>query len=331
MTPLVSVVIPTRNRCGVLPRTLRCVMGQSLQDLEVVVVDDASDDATADTLARIADTRLRCERHGSRHGVAAARNTGLAIARGRWVAFVDDDDLWAPQKLALQLHALRSTEAGWSCASSVHVDPALRVLLLQRAPPAGDVVDLVLARNAVPGGASGVVARRDLLLEIGGFDTRLASLADWDLWIRLALASHLAPVAAPVIAYLVHPGALSTDVHASERELEFVAEKYRDERERRGVSLNRLSFAAYFAELQQRSGARLPAARAQLRVATSYRSPRAAAWTLAALAWPGSISLRDRIRRWGLPRAERRYLAQWLHPLRSMSIDWGSTANAVHS
>jgi glycosyltransferase involved in cell wall biosynthesis len=318
MTPVVSVVIPTRNRCGLLARTLRCVLGQSLHDLEVVVVDDASDDATGDMLAGIADDRFRCERHGSRHGVAAARNTGLSMARGQWVAFLDDDDLWAPQKLALQLNALRSTEAGWSCASSVHVDPALRVLLLQRAPPAGDVGDLVLARNAVPGGASGVVARRGLLLEIGGFDTRLASLADWDLWIRLALTARLAPVASPVIAYLVHPGALSMDVSASERELEFVAEKYRDQRERRGVSLNRLSFAAYFAELQQRTGARLPAARAQLRVATRYRSPRAAAWTLAALAWPGSISLRDRVRRWRVPRAERRYLSEWLVPLRSM-------------
>jgi hypothetical protein len=161
------------------------------------------------------------------------------------------------------------------------------------------------------------VARRDLLLEIGGFDTRLASLADWDLWIRLALTARLAPVASPVIAYLVHPGALSTDVSASERELEFVAEKYRDQRERRGVSLNRLSFAAYFAELQQRTGARLPAARAHLRVATRYRSPRAAAWMLAALAWPGSISLRDRVRRWRVPRAERRYVSEWLLPLRS--------------
>ena len=318
MTPIVSVVIPTRNRCGLLSRTLRCVLGQSLEEFELVVVDDASDDATADTLARFADRRLQCERHDSCRGVAAARNTGLAIARGRWIAFLDDDDLWAPQKLALQLHALRSTDAGWSCASAVHVDPGLRVLLLHRAPPAGAVGNLVLTRNAVPGGASGVVARRDLVLGIGGFDTRLSSLADWDLWIRLALIAPLAPVAAPVVAYLVHPGALSTDVQASERELELIDERYRSQRERLGVSLDHLSFAAYFAELRQRAGGRLPAARAQLRVATRYRSPRAAAWTLAALAWPGSISLRDRVRRWRVPPAERRDLSEWLVPLRSM-------------
>lgn len=329
--PLVSVIIPTRNRCGLLSRTLRCALDRSLPELEVVVVDDASEDATRDLLGSVPDDRLRCERHGSRRGVAAARNTGLAVARGRWVAFLDDDDLWAPQKLALQLQALDATDAGWSCASSVHIDVALRILYLHRAPLPGDVADLVLTRNAIPGGASGVVAGRDLVVGLGGFDTRLASLADWDLWIRLALTCPLAPVAAPVMAYLLHPGALSVDVRASERELEFVVDKYREERERRGLSLDYHSFAVHFAELQQRAGDRLPAARAHMRIARRDRSRWAWAWTMAALTWPGSIGLRDRLRRWRIPVSERRYLEQWLQPLRAIPVDgvgagpWGST------
>src|SRR4051794_21640954 len=102
MTPLVSVVVPTHNRASLLARTVRSIARQHLSELEIIVVDDGSRDATA-VAACSADARVRVIRHAHALGVSAARNRGVAEARGQWIAFCDDDDLWAPDKLELQI------------------------------------------------------------------------------------------------------------------------------------------------------------------------------------------------------------------------------------
>ena len=99
-TPEVSVVVPTHNRSGLLAQTLHSVLWQRGVDLEVLVVDDGSADDTAEMVAGLADPRIRLLRHDHPQGVSAARNRGVAAASGRWLAFCDDDDLWAPDKLA---------------------------------------------------------------------------------------------------------------------------------------------------------------------------------------------------------------------------------------
>src|SRR5918994_1592279 len=92
----VSVVIPTHDRRVWLYLTLRSVLRQHHHDLEAIVVDDGSTDGTAQMLAEIADPRVRVMRHASPRGVGASRNHGAAGAKGEWIAFVDDDDVWAP-------------------------------------------------------------------------------------------------------------------------------------------------------------------------------------------------------------------------------------------
>lgn len=98
MGPLVSVVIPTRNRLTLLAQTLHTVLAQQVE-LEVIVVDEGSSDLTPGWLASRGDPRVRTIRHDEPRGLPAARNAGAALARGRWVAFVDEDDLWLPDKL----------------------------------------------------------------------------------------------------------------------------------------------------------------------------------------------------------------------------------------
>ena len=107
--PEVSVVIPTRDRSRLLGLTLHSVLWQRGVVVVVVVVDDGSTDDTAQTVAGLADPRVRLVRHDTAQGVSAARNRGITEAHGRWVAFLDDDDLWAPDKLACQLQAARGT------------------------------------------------------------------------------------------------------------------------------------------------------------------------------------------------------------------------------
>jgi glycosyltransferase involved in cell wall biosynthesis len=99
----VSVVVPTRNRSALLELTLRSVLCQRDVDLELIVVDEGSTDDTPTMLAAVADSRLRVIRNDTPRGVSAARNRGAASARADWVAFLDDDDLWAPDKLTRQL------------------------------------------------------------------------------------------------------------------------------------------------------------------------------------------------------------------------------------
>jgi glycosyltransferase involved in cell wall biosynthesis len=122
VSPDVSVVVPTHNRSGLLAQTLRSVLWQRGVDLEVLVVDDGSTDDTAAVVAALNDPRVRLLRHGTPRGVSAARNRGVAAAGGRWLAFCDDDDLWAPDKLARQLAAAQATGRSWVYAGEVHID-----------------------------------------------------------------------------------------------------------------------------------------------------------------------------------------------------------------
>src|SRR6266540_60278 len=184
----VSVVIPTRGRTRLLASTLGTVLWQRDVDFEVVVVDDGSSDDTGEVVAGLGDTRVRLVRHPTAQGVSAARNRGIAEARGAWVAFLDDDDLWAPDKLARQLQAARGTGRAWAYAGAVKIDTNQR--LIGGTPPAPpEQVAARLARwNPVPGGCSNVIISRAVLLAAGPFDHQLVNLADWDLWIRVARA-----------------------------------------------------------------------------------------------------------------------------------------------
>src|SRR3954469_4879731 len=109
----VSVVVPTRNRSRLLAATLRSVLRQRAVDLEVIVVDEGSTDDTGAVIAGLRDPRIRIVRHDVPRGVSRARNRGAEEARGDWVAFVDDDDLWAPDKLARQVQAALAAGRDW--------------------------------------------------------------------------------------------------------------------------------------------------------------------------------------------------------------------------
>lgn len=303
--PTVSVVIPTRDRPATLGAALRSALDQAGVDVEVVVVDDGSGHATAELLAGLTDPRLRVLRNDRPEGVAAARNRGLAAAAGEWVAFLDDDDLWAPTKLARQLTRARRSGAGWSCCEAVVVDASLRPLRHQRVPDG--LVDELTRWNAVPGGGSGVVARRDLVRAVGGFDPGLAILADWDLWLRLARTGAPATIAEPLVAYRLQGGSLSHRLVGIRREMATV-------RRRHGVAPDRRRWRLWLAEMHQRSGRRLPAAASYLLGAGSLLPPAAAARRAggALLYGPGAIARRDDVDAAALDARVREAVARWL-------------------
>jgi glycosyltransferase involved in cell wall biosynthesis len=205
---LVSVVIPTRNRPVLLRRTLDSILAQQSADLEVIVVDDASTDETAEVAAAADPRRVRVLRNGDAEGVSAARNRGITAARGKWIAFCDDDDLWAPDKLARQVEAAETVGANWVYAGDVNVDQNVRVLSGGPPPDPGTVVTQLSRWNPLPSGGSNVVIRANVLARVGGFDATLRRTEDWDMWIRLARTGPPAWVCAPLVAYRFHRGNL---------------------------------------------------------------------------------------------------------------------------
>jgi len=128
------------------------------------------------------------------------------------VAFLDDDDLWAPDKLARQLQAARGTGRAWAYAGAVSVDRELRIVGGAPPLPPEQVMQLLPQYNAVPGGGSNVLVRADVLTRAGPFDTRLYNTEDWEMWIRLAKDGPPAWVRRPLMAYRVHVGNASLNV-----------------------------------------------------------------------------------------------------------------------
>ena len=270
----VTVVIPTRNRWSILEHAaLPAALGQDGVDLEVVVVDDGSEDGTSDRVAALRESRLRVVRNDRSLGVAKARNAGIAAARGAWIAFLDDDDIWAPWKLRVQIDAGSSHEAPFVYGASVALDERKR-FLFGHAPPDGATLRLqLLRRNVMWGGCSNVIVRADVVRDLGGFDEQLFQLADWDLWIRLASTTRVAVCNEVLVGCVAHAESmLLTDRRDVFAEFDYLANKHRTSAQAVGVAPDEALFSRWVAGGHIRAGRRLAAARALLRGAWRARS-----------------------------------------------------------
>jgi len=216
--PRVSVVIPTHNRSVMLERALRSVLAQTFQDFEAVVVDDGSTPPVADVVERLCDPRLRLVRLDPNQGMGRARNAGIEAARGEWVAFLDDDDEWLPEKLSLQMARL---DADTDPATAVvycycyQVGPAGHSKVRPKQPlPEGDVFE-GLVRNLHARTTSVYVIKRSVLRAVGEFDNKMPRADDLELWFRLADAGyHFAAVQQPLVIKHEHGVQVTSDAVA---------------------------------------------------------------------------------------------------------------------
>ena len=185
--PSVSVVIPTYNRARSLLSTLKTVLAQSFSDFEVIVVDDGSTDNTAQVIASVPDTRVRYLRQPVNQGAAAARNRGMREARGEFVAFLDSDDEWFPEKLARQVARFRTAPPSvgllYTGVETVHDDGARSV---QKATVRGYAYAKMLCRNVIHGGGSNVMIRRSVVAVAGFFNETLPAIEDYEYWLRIS-------------------------------------------------------------------------------------------------------------------------------------------------
>jgi GT2 family glycosyltransferase len=216
VSPVVSVVIPTFNRGPLVGEAVESVFAQSYSDFELIVVDDGSTDETRKELAKFR-SRLRFFVK-AREGVAAARNFGVSRAVGRYVAFLDSDDLWRPKKLEMQTAFMEKNLAVQICQTEeiwlrhgVRVNPKSR-----HQKPSGDIFVRSLELCLVS--PSAVMMTKELFSRFGGFDERFPVCEDYDLWLRIAV-EHPVPLIpeALVIKRGGHADQLSRSTWAMDR------------------------------------------------------------------------------------------------------------------
>lgn len=234
----VSVVIATYNRAQQVKEAIDSVLAQSEPVREVIVVDDGSKDNTREQLLAYGD-RIRpfFQANG---GASAARNLAMRNARGEWLAFLDDDDVWLPTKIEKQMDMVKQNpRLGLVYCSDYAVDEQLRILYPRNAAPEnrGDVFDRLLIKNFIF--TSCVIARRDLVEKAGYMDLEFKFAQDWDLWLKVLADSEADFVADPQVLYRQSAsGCLTRDMKAEDRlrEMQTISE--------RALNLRRVSPAA---------------------------------------------------------------------------------------
>jgi glycosyltransferase involved in cell wall biosynthesis len=187
--PSISVIIPTYNADRTILETIESVQNQTFTDFEIIVINDGSTDRTLEVLQSVSDDRLKIFTYEN-SGASTARNRGIACAAGDYLTFIDADDLWAPDKLELQLAALREPpEAGvaysWTIFMQEEKDGSRSLHAGEPVLHQGDVHAELLICNFIASG-SNILMRKQVIDQVGLFDTNLARTEDWDYYLRLA-------------------------------------------------------------------------------------------------------------------------------------------------
>lgn len=199
----ISVVIPAYNAAHFLPRCLKSVFAQTLKPAEVIVVDDGSVDNTA-AMAGELGAKVVSRANG---GLSAARNTGIQSAASGWIALLDADDRWAPEKLERQAACVGS--------DTVLVYTGIRIFddseILEDRPAIDVASAKKMLRYRNPIAPSSVLVRRDAVQQGGGFREDIRACEDWEMWFRLQRIGQFASVTDPLTDYYVYPNSLSAN------------------------------------------------------------------------------------------------------------------------
>lgn len=216
--PTVSVIIPTYNRAALLIEALNSVLAQTLQDFEILIVDDGStDDTQVRLVSYLTDSRIRSIRQDN-GGPAKARNRGIEESRGEFIALLDSDDLWLPEKLDKQVAFLRAhpeiglvyTDVIWIEADGSVANP--QPIKAKRRFPT--YYEDLMFENVIYGSDSAVIVRAAILKEQALYDIELPTLEDQDLWLRLSACTEFHFLEEPLVNLRVHASNLQRDPDA---------------------------------------------------------------------------------------------------------------------
>jgi glycosyltransferase involved in cell wall biosynthesis len=223
--PTISIIVPVYNAQNTILETIASVRAQTFTDFESIVVDDGSSDRTLELLQNIQDSRIKLVTYEN-GGVSVARNRGISLATSEYLAFIDADDLWTPDKLELQLAALQQhPSAGvaysWTCfmerhGKFFHADNPVYF--------EGNIHAELLKTNFLLSGSNPLI-RRDALASVGEFDPTLTHAEEWDLYLRLAAKYDFVVVPKTQILYRQTAGSASAKIEVMEKDALKVIER----------------------------------------------------------------------------------------------------------
>jgi glycosyltransferase involved in cell wall biosynthesis len=201
----VSIIIPTYNREKLLFRAIQSVLAQTYKNFELIIIDDASTDHTATVVSNFCEPRIRFIRLDQNNGVSIARNTGLSLCSGDYIAFLDSDDAWVPNKLEKQIKIFEKSAADTGVVySSINILDGLKINQKGNTINAtGHIYEDLLYQNFV-GTPSSVILRKNCLNSDIRFDPLLRCCEDWDVWLKLAKDWKFVCISEPLITYLNH-------------------------------------------------------------------------------------------------------------------------------
>ncbi|CAC5346041.1 MULTISPECIES: glycosyltransferase [Planktothrix] len=199
--PLISVIIPVFNGEKTIYYTIESVLNQTFTDFELIIINDGSTDSTLDIISSINDSRIKFFSYPNGNQ-AVSRNRGMTHAKGKYIAFLDADDLWTPDKLEMQYQALQDhPEAAVAYSWTDYIDESSQFLRCgSHKTVNGDAYPNLLVVNILENGSNPLI-RRQALVEVGNFNPDFTPAEDWDMWLRLAKKYQFITIPRPQILY----------------------------------------------------------------------------------------------------------------------------------
>jgi glycosyltransferase involved in cell wall biosynthesis len=234
MNPKVSVIIPTYNRAKILPRTIESVLNQTFKDFELIIVDDGSTDNTKQTVGEFQkrDSRVKYIWQENFGAPAGPKNTGIKNAKGKYIAFLDDDDEWLPEKLERQIKLFSNSSGNLGfvgCNILVVEEKTKKIIKKLKMPsyPKEIFLKKLLEGNFIFTSSS-ILIKREVLNKVGLFDTNLKYADDWDLWLRISENFSFDFVPEYLLKYYIHQKGITINLKPFQEaeEHQYILEKY---------------------------------------------------------------------------------------------------------
>ncbi|MEM8828953.1 MAG: glycosyltransferase, partial [Cyanobacteria bacterium P01_G01_bin.19] len=222
---LISIIIPAYNASDTISKTVNSVLNQTYQNWELIIINDGSTDNTFDLVNQLTDPRIKAHDYPNA-GVAEARNQGIKIARGDYLAFLDADDWWTEDKLALQIQALvDNPQAGVAYSWTYFIHEQTEKCFPSKAVyHQGNVLSQLLENNFLAHGSNPLI-RRQAIAQTGCFDSSFPHCADWDYYLRLAMNWDFVVVPKHQIYYRQSANSMTAKIAAIEQQLILMLEK----------------------------------------------------------------------------------------------------------
>ena len=236
--PTVSVIIPTYNRANLIGKAIKSVLKQTYQDFEIIVINDGSTDNTEDVIRGFPDKRVEyIKKYKKNKGISVARNIGIKVAMGKYIALLDSDDEWLPEKLDKQINVLQSEspKVGVVYSNALYIDESGKNInrkLDNSKKAEGNIYEDLLGKYCV-GYPSSFLIKKECLNRVGLFDDLLSGQEDWDMWIRIAKYYRFSLIKIPLVKYRLHSNQISKNLGVKNIAANRILVKYANELQRR--------------------------------------------------------------------------------------------------